>query len=130
MHGETNICIKREAYQSVGGLGFQQMCGQCSERQLLWATLFWSWPYLCLFLSSELSSMYPTTNSGVHHFQEVQCALGRAGPAADFTIWESDSPEQAVAQGVCPSPQGPGSGATQLSHSAKCPQSCLPDSSS
>lgn len=27
MHAETNICIKREAYQSVGSLGFQQMAG-------------------------------------------------------------------------------------------------------
>ncbi|EGW03829.1 hypothetical protein I79_004400 [Cricetulus griseus] len=25
-----------------------------------------------------------------HHFQEVQCALGLAAQATDFTLWETD----------------------------------------
>lgn len=81
MHSETNICVKRKEYQSMGSLGFQQMVGPVFWGSATLGHIILGLAIPLFFLIIELSSTCPTTNSEIHHFQEVQCALGLAGQA-------------------------------------------------
>lgn len=55
-----------------------------------------------VFSYRQCWAQFVQPQSEIHHFQEVQCALGLVGQATDFIIWERDFPGQAVAWGVCP----------------------------